>query len=61
MNTNHSYKGTLRIGEAADYLGVSVETVRRWDEAGKIESTRTLGNQRRYNPEDLAEAVRRAS
>lgn len=38
----------LPIGEAARRLGVSVETVRRWDRDGLIRATRTLGNQRRF-------------
>jgi excisionase family DNA binding protein len=38
----------LPIGEAARRLGVSVETIRRWDRAGKITSTRTVGGQRRF-------------
>jgi molybdopterin-binding protein len=35
-----------RIGEAAALLGVRVETVRRWERAGKIEVRRTRGGQR---------------
>ena len=38
----------LPIGEAARNLGVAIETVRRWDKAGLIESSRTLGGQRRF-------------
>ena len=39
----------VSIGEAAKILGVSVSTLRRWDREGKITSTRTEGNQRRYD------------
>jgi len=39
----------VSIGEAARILGVSVSTLRRWDREGKISSTRTTGNQRRYD------------
>jgi molybdopterin-binding protein len=35
-----------RIGEAAELLGVRVETVRRWEREGKIEVRRTGGGQR---------------
>jgi molybdopterin-binding protein len=35
-----------RIGEAAAILGVRVETVRRWERARKIRTTRTAGGQR---------------
>ena len=35
-----------RIGEAADMLGVRVETLRRWERAGELETVRTAGGQR---------------
>ncbi len=38
----------LAIGEVARLLGVTVETVRRWDRAGRITSIRTPGGQRRF-------------
>lgn len=38
----------LPIGDVARLLGVSVETVRRWDRSGQIKSTRTPGGQRRF-------------
>lgn len=37
---------TLSIGEAAKALGVSVETVRRWDRDGKIRIERDSANRR---------------
>jgi molybdopterin-binding protein len=37
----------LRIGEAAEMLGVSVETVRRWEREGRLRTKRTDGGQRR--------------
>lgn len=37
---------TYRIGEAAEILGVRVETLRRWERAGKLRSRRTSGGQR---------------
>lgn len=37
------------IGDAARVLGVSVDTMRRWEREGKISSVRTLGRQRRYD------------
>ena len=37
---------TLRIGEAAELLGVGVDTVRRWEADGKLETVRTAGGQR---------------
>ena len=43
----------ISIGEAARRLGVSVNTLRRWDDNGLIRSTRTLGGQRRFLTEDV--------
>lgn len=36
----------LRIGQAAAVLGVSVDTLRRWDDDGTIRTERTAGGQR---------------
>lgn len=36
----------LRVGEAAELLGVSVETIRRWERDGKLKTVRTKGGQR---------------
>jgi molybdopterin-binding protein len=36
----------VRIGRAAEMLGVTVDTVRRWSETGRITVTRTDGGQR---------------
>jgi excisionase family DNA binding protein len=44
----------VSIGEAAQIIGVSVSTLRRWDREGKISSTRTSGNQRRYDIRSLS-------
>lgn len=35
-----------RIGEAAELLGVRVETLRRWERDGKLATRRTSGGQR---------------
>ncbi len=37
----------LSLGDAAGALGVSVDTLRRWDRDGKLETTRDKGNRRR--------------
>ncbi len=37
---------SLRIGEAAELLGVGVDTVRRWEADGRLTSVRTTGGQR---------------
>jgi len=36
----------LRIGQAAEVLGVSVDTVRRWADDGTLKTTRSEGGQR---------------
>ena len=41
--------GLVSIGEAAQFYGVSVPTMRRWDKNGLLKATtRTFGNHRRY-------------
>ena len=41
----------LTVSQAATELGVSIATVRRWSNAGHLESYRTPGGQRRFTPE----------
>ena len=36
----------LRIGQAAELLGVSVDTLRRWEAGGRLSTVRTGGGQR---------------
>lgn len=38
--------GALRVGEAAELLGVSVDTLRRWAAAGEVKVRRSAGGQR---------------
>ena len=47
------------IGEAAKELGVSIETIRRWDRAGKINSERTPNGHRRYDLSKLSGVTRK--
>ena len=49
----------LSIGEAAKLLGVHKTTLRRWEDAGKINPVRTPGGQRRYTLRDLQIQQRR--
>ena len=48
MPTTDSDEVLIPIGKAATILGVSVDTVRRWERAGAITARRTLGGQRRF-------------
>lgn len=44
----------MRIGEAAEWLGVSVETLRRWGKEGRITVSRTSGGQRTVSREEVS-------
>lgn len=46
----------MRPHQFAEELGVSVETLRRWDRTGKLPAKRTPSNHRYYTEEDLAVA-----
>jgi molybdopterin-binding protein len=46
---------TYRMGQAAELLGVSVDTVRRWADAGRLGTKRTEGGQRVVDGASLAE------
>lgn len=43
----------LTVSQAAEELGVSIATVRRWSNAGHLQGTRTPGGQRRFTQEQL--------
>lgn len=47
----------LNIKEAATYLNVHPDTLRRWDEKGKLNSLTTEGGHRRYTQEQLDEFI----
>jgi molybdopterin-binding protein len=49
---------TLRLGQAADLLQVSVETIRRWEREGRLRVVRSAGGQRLV---PLAEVARLAA
>lgn len=56
MNQTTTPDEQLPIGEVARLLGVSVETIRRWDKEGLIQSSRTLGGQRRFARSEVERA-----
>jgi molybdopterin-binding protein len=44
----------IRIGRAAEMLGVSVETLRRWGEEGRVRTTRSAGGQRLVQLDEIS-------
>lgn len=44
----------FRMGQAADLLGVSVDTLRRWADAGRVATERTSGKHRVVEGAELA-------
>lgn len=44
----------LTLGEAAKAIGVSVDTLRRWDRQGRVQTTRDARNRRLVPPEEVA-------
>lgn len=52
---------TMRIGEAAAYLGVSVETLRRWDREGSLVAGRSRAGGRSYTLAQLDEHAGRVA
>jgi putative resolvase len=44
---------SISIGETAEILGVSVKTVRRWSDSGKLRFERAPSGHRRYNLQDV--------
>jgi molybdopterin-binding protein len=48
---------TYRIGEAAEAIGVRVETLRRWEQEGRLTTLRSAGGQRRVPATEVARLV----
>jgi len=52
----------MTVGEAAEYLSVSKDSLRRWDRAGKLKARRhPMNGYRLYQKSDLDELLRRFS
>ena len=49
----------MSLGEAAKAIGVSIDTLRRWDRAGKLKTTRDSGNRRRVPVREVARLAAR--
>lgn len=46
MATNDTGRAALRVGQAAEMLQVSVDTLRRWEQEGRLAMERSAGGQR---------------
>lgn len=57
MPTELSPDDLLPIGTAAAMVGVSVDTLRRYESEGKITARRTPGNQRRFRRADVLDLI----
>lgn len=51
----------IPIGEAAKYLGISRDTLRRWEKAGKLKAQRSPTNRRYYTKEQLDQLIGKQS
>ena len=60
MRATTTQSAWLRVQQAADLLGVSATTVRRWADSGRLNSRRTPSGQRRFLSDDLLAAVAEA-
>ena len=49
----------MLLGEAARALGVSVDTLRRWERAGKLRTVRDSANRRRVPPKEIERLAQR--
>ncbi len=57
---SRNQKQLLRMSEAQEFLGVSANTMRRWDREGTLKAIRiTPGGNRRYKREDIEKLIER--
>lgn len=63
MAARNDERATLRVGQAAEMLQVSVETLRRWESEGRLRTDRSDGGQRRVPIDEVTRllAERRAT
>jgi molybdopterin-binding protein len=62
--THDNSAARIRVGQAAEMLGVSIETLRRWEADGRLRMERSEGGQRLIEIDEVArllEERRRAS
>lgn len=63
MKDKHAAFGNapLSIGEAASLIGISADTLRRWEKSGRITSYRTPTGHRRFLRDEILALLDRAS
>lgn len=54
IDTKIRESSTLRIGQAAELLGVTVDTLRRWEAEGRLATRRSGGGQRLVGVEEVS-------
>ena len=57
MRQSHTSPLGLSTSQAAQALGVSLGTIRRWSDMGYLQSYRTPGGQRRFSQEQIDKFV----
>ncbi len=57
--TRHQPPPPMRLGQAAELAGVSVDTVRRWADEGRLKTTRSSGGQRLVSSAEIDRLRRR--
>jgi DNA (cytosine-5)-methyltransferase 1 len=54
-----NFKGYITVKQAAEYLGVTVMTLHRWDASGKLKALRhPINRYRLYKPSDLKKLLK---
>ncbi|SHQ36727.1 DNA binding domain, excisionase family [Mycobacteroides abscessus subsp. abscessus] len=62
MQSQHAGKipSKLSVGEAASLLGVSADTLKRWERDGRVRSYRTPTNHRRFELSEIVALLKTA-
>lgn len=55
--TEKAHNTTFKTGEAVKYLGVSTDTLKRWDKSGKLTARRIKTNRRYYTQDQLDDFI----
>lgn len=57
-----NFKGYLTVKQAAEFLGVTIMTLHRWDAKGKLKAMRhPINRYRLYKKSDLEKLLKRVS